>query len=48
MHPVIRTILQRLGLGIVTLLIVSLVIFISVQFLPSDFAQAVLGQGATV
>ena len=47
MHPVIRTILQRLGLGIVTLFIVSLVIFISVQFLPGDFAQAVLGQGAT-
>ena len=47
MHPVILTILQRLGLGVLTLFVVSLVIFISVQFLPGDFAQAVLGQGAT-
>lgn len=47
MHPVIRTILQRLGLGVLTLFVVSLVIFISVQFLPGDFAQSVLGQGAT-
>ncbi|KMW58861.1 Nucleoside ABC transporter, permease protein 1 [Candidatus Rhodobacter oscarellae] len=34
-------------LGLVTLIVVSLVIFIAVNALPGDFAQAVLGQGAT-
>ena len=30
MHPVIRTILQRLGLGLVTLFVVSLILFSSI------------------
>lgn len=47
MHPVISTILKRLGLGLVTLFIVSIIIFASLQFLPGDFAEAVLGQAAT-
>ena len=47
MHPVLRTVLQRLALGVLTLFIVSLIIFASVQMLPGDFAQAVLGQAAT-
>lgn len=47
MHPVIATILKRLGLGVLTLLIVSVIIFASVQMLPGDFAEAVLGQAAT-
>jgi peptide/nickel transport system permease protein len=46
MHPILRTILQRLGLGIVTLFVVSVIIFSSIQFLPGDFAQAILGQAA--
>jgi len=45
-HPVIRTILQRLGLGLVTLFVVSLILFSSIEFLPGDFGQAVLGQAA--
>jgi peptide/nickel transport system permease protein len=47
MHPVLRTILQRLGLGLVTLFIVSLVIFSALELLPGGYAQAILGQGAT-
>lgn len=46
MHPVILTVLQRLGLGLLTLLIVSLIIFSSIEFLPGDFGQSVLGQAA--
>lgn len=40
-------ILQRLGLGLITLFVVSVVIFAAVNLLPGDFAQAILGQGAT-
>jgi len=40
-------VLQRLGLGLLTLLIISVLIFSAVEFLPGDIAQAVLGQGAT-
>jgi peptide/nickel transport system permease protein len=47
MHPILRTILQRLGLGLLTLFVVSIIIFSSMQFLPGDFATAVLGQAAT-
>jgi peptide/nickel transport system permease protein len=34
-------------LGLLTLLVVSIVIFAAVNLLPGDFAQAILGQGAT-
>jgi len=44
---VLRIILQRLGLGLLTLLVVSIVIFTAVNLLPGDFAEAILGQGAT-
>ena len=47
MHPVVRTVLQRLGLGLVTLFAVSLLIFSMVKFLPGDFATQILGQSAT-
>ena len=47
MHPILGTIIQRLLLGIVTLFFVSLIIFSSVEFLPGDFTQAILGQAAT-
>lgn len=46
MHPVVRTVLQRLGLGLATLVVVSLIIFSSIEFLPGDFGEAVLGQAA--
>jgi len=38
---------QRLALGALTLFVVSLFIFFSVEMLPGDVAQAVLGQNAT-
>ncbi|MFW2542820.1 ABC transporter permease [Primorskyibacter sp. 2E107] len=47
MNPVIKIILQRLALGLLTLLIVSFVIFTAVNMLPGDFAEALLGQSAT-
>lgn len=47
MGNVLSIILQRLALGVLTLLIVSMVIFVAVNLLPGDFAQLILGQGAT-
>ena len=47
MHPVLRTVLQRLGLGVLTLIVVSVVIFSSLQLLPGGYAENILGQGAT-
>ncbi|HAW18236.1 MAG TPA: ABC transporter permease, partial [Oceanospirillaceae bacterium] len=46
MHPVLTTIIQRLGLGFLTLFVVTVIIFSSIEFLPGDFGQAVLGQAA--
>ena len=43
----LRLILSRIGLGLFTLLVVSVVIFILTQILPGDVASSVLGQGAT-
>ena len=47
MGNVLTIIAQRLLLGLLTLLIVSVVIFVAVNLLPGDFAQQILGQGAT-
>ncbi|MFZ5791275.1 MAG: ABC transporter permease [Pseudomonadota bacterium] len=47
MNPVLRTVLQRLGLGLVTLFVVSIIIFATIEMLPGNFAQAILGQAAT-
>ena len=47
MHPVLSTVLQRMALGVMTLFFVSLIIFSSIEFLPGDFGEAVLGQSAT-
>ena len=44
---VLKIVLQRLALGLVTLFVVSIVIFVAVNALPGDFAQVILGQGAT-
>ncbi len=38
---------QRLALGLLTLFVVSLIIFLGVQLLPGDLAQEILGQSAT-
>jgi peptide/nickel transport system permease protein len=47
MNSVGGIILQRLALGLLTLFVVSIVIFVAVNLLPGDFAEAILGQGAT-
>ncbi len=47
MGDIASLVLRRLGLGIVTLLVVSILIFFAVELLPGDIAQAVLGQSAT-
>jgi len=46
-HPVLSTVLQRLALGVMTLFLVSLIIFSAIKLLPGDFGEAVLGQAAT-
>jgi peptide/nickel transport system permease protein len=47
MNSVIRTVVQRLGLGLLTLLAVSVIIFSTLEFLPGGYAENILGQGAT-
>lgn len=47
MGDVVGIIVKRLGLGVLTLLVISVLIFGAVELLPGDIAQAVLGQGAT-
>ncbi len=47
MHPIVRTVLQRLGLGLLTLFIVSQAIFWSLEIMPGGYAENILGQGAT-
>jgi len=47
LNAIVRTILQRLGLGVVTLFVVSMIISLAMAMLPSDFAQSILGQAAT-
>ncbi len=47
MHPVLRTVLQRFSLGLITLLAVSVIIYSALEFLPGGYAQNILGQSAT-
>ncbi len=47
MNAIVRTVLQRLALGVVTLFVVSAIISLAVELLPGDFAKAILGQAAT-
>ncbi|HQU69387.1 MAG TPA: ABC transporter permease [Albidovulum sp.] len=47
MHPLLKLVIQRLALGLLLLLVVSAVIFLGVEALPGDTAQAILGQSAT-
>lgn len=47
MNDILRMLAQRLSLGVVTLFVISLIIFLGVSLLPGDAAQAMLGQSAT-
>ena len=47
MNDVLLIIIKRLLIGLITLLVISIVIFGAVELLPGDLAQAILGQAAT-
>ncbi|MCA1786357.1 MAG: ABC transporter permease [Desulfobacteraceae bacterium] len=47
MKNVILHILKRIGASLVTIFVISLIIFIGVELLPGDVADTVLGQSAT-
>jgi len=47
MGKIVTMVAQRLGLGLLTLFVVSLIIFLGVELLPGDLAEAILGQSAT-
>jgi peptide/nickel transport system permease protein len=46
MPPLLKLILIRLGLGLLTLFLVSVVVFVATQALPGDTARAILGREA--
>ena len=45
--PVLKLVAQRIALGLLLLLAVSVLIFAGTQILPGDVAQSILGQSAT-
>ena len=45
--PILSLILRRLAIGLLTLLVVSGIIFWAIEFLPGDIATEILGQSAT-
>ena len=46
-HPIVKLLVQRVALGVVTLWVVSVVIFAATQVLPGNAAVAILGHSAT-
>ena len=46
--PILRLVAQRVALGLLLLLAVSVLIFVGTQILPGDVAQSILGQSATL
>ena len=47
MNTVLNIVAKRIALGCVTLIVISLLIFLGVELLPGDVAEAILGQQAT-
>lgn len=47
MNAIVATVLKRLGLGVVTLFVVSVIISLAIEMLPGDFCKSLLGQAAT-
>ena len=47
MNNVLLLILKRLGASLITIFVISVIIFIGVELLPGDVAETVLGQSAT-
>src|SRR5207248_10441866 len=46
-HPVLRFVARRVVAAVITLILVSMLIFIGTEILPGDAAQAILGRSAT-
>ena len=46
MNEIAVLVLKRIGLGILTLFVISILIFVGVEALPGDLTEAVLGQNA--
>ncbi len=46
-NAVAALVVQRVSFGLITLFVISVLIFIGVEALPGDLAEAILGQGAT-
>lgn len=46
-HPLLRMIAQRIGIGLLTMFVISVLVFMAVSLLPGDIAQQILGQSAT-
>ena len=46
-HPIARLIRRRLAIGLVTLFLVSVVVFLATEVLPGNAAYAILGHNAT-
>ena len=47
MRAIVKLVIKRLALGLLTLIVVSLLIFLGVEALPGDLAEAILGMEAT-
>jgi peptide/nickel transport system permease protein len=46
-HPIARLIWRRIAFGVITLFLVSVVVFLATQALPGNAAYAILGRNAT-
>lgn len=47
MKDIITMVAKRLALGLMTIIVISILIFVGVEAIPGDLAQAILGQSAT-
>ena len=47
MKDIVSLVAKRLALGLVTIIVISVLIFVGVEALPGDLAEAILGQEAT-
>lgn len=47
LQQITRIIALRLAIGALTLIVISLIVFFSLELMPGDVAQAILGQAAT-
>ena len=46
MNPLVSLLVKRFSMGLLTLLVISMLIFVGVEALPGDLAEAILGQNA--